>query len=61
MRSGTPGVVDLSAENVPQGWTVSFRGANRIVSSTYVDGVNDATVDLRVETPADAQAGRGEV
>ena len=57
VRSGTPGTVDLSAENVPQGWTVSFRGGNRIVSSTYADGVNDASVDLRVETPADAKAG----
>ncbi len=57
VRSGTPGTVDLSVENAPAGWTVSFRGGNRIVSSTYADGVNDATVDLRVETPADAKAG----
>jgi uncharacterized membrane protein len=57
VRSGTPGIVELSAENVPQGWTVSFRGGNRIVSSTYADGTNDATVDLRVETPPDAKAG----
>ena len=57
VRSGTPGAVDLSVENAPQGWTVSFRGGNRIVSSTYADGVNDAAVDLRVETPPDAKAG----
>ena len=57
VRSGTPGAVDLSVENAPQGWTVSFRGGNRIVSSTYADGVNDATVDLRVETPPDDKAG----
>lgn len=57
VRSGTPGTVDLSVENAPAGWTVSFRGGNRIVSSTYADGVNDATVDLRVETPPNAKAG----
>ena len=57
VRSGTPGTVDLSVENAPPGWTVSFRGGNRIVSSTYADGVSDAAVDLRVETPPDAQAG----
>ncbi|MFN8464735.1 MAG: NEW3 domain-containing protein [Caldilineaceae bacterium] len=57
VRSGTPGTVDLSVQNAPEGWAVSFRGGNRIVSSTYADGVNDATVDLRVETPADAKAG----
>ncbi len=57
VRSSTPGIVELSLPNAPQGWPLSFRGGGRIVSSVYVDGVNDAAVELRVETPADAQAG----
>ena len=36
VRSSTPGTVDLSLPNAPQGWTLSFRGGNRIVSSVYV-------------------------
>lgn len=56
VRAGTAQTVQLSLEDVPAGWNVFFRGGNRSVSAVYVDGVNDASVDLRVE-PATTAAG----
>lgn len=56
VRAGTAQTVQLSLEEVPEGWNVFFRGGNRSVSAVYVDGVNDASVDLRVE-PATTAAG----
>ncbi len=56
VRSGTPQTVQLAVENVPEGWNIFFRGGNRSVSAVFVDGVNDASVDLRVE-PSVAAAG----
>lgn len=56
VRAGTAQTVQLSLEDVPEGWNVFFRGGNRSVSAVYVDGVNDASVDLRVE-PATTAAG----
>ena len=52
IRTGAPGAVALSVENAPAEWTMTFRGGGRIVSAVYADGVNDATVDLRIEPPA---------
>lgn len=56
VRSGVAETVNLSVENAPDGWQVSFRGGSRTVSSVFVDGVNDASVDLRVE-PANVAPG----
>lgn len=49
VRAGEPQVVQLSVEDAPNGWALSFRGGNRTVSSVFVDGKNDASVDLRLE------------
>lgn len=57
VRAGTPQTVQLSLEDVPEGWNVFFRGGNRSVSAVFVDGVNDAAVDLRVEPAATAAGG----
>lgn len=56
VRAGTPQTVQLSLEDVPEGWNAFFRGGNRSVSAVFVDGMNDAAVDLRVE-PAITAAG----
>ncbi|MBW7884685.1 MAG: hypothetical protein H3C34_19005 [Caldilineaceae bacterium] len=57
LRSGSAEAVKLAVEDVPEGWTVSFRGGSRTVTAVYVDGQNDSAVDLRVEAPANAEAG----
>jgi len=57
VRAGTPQTVQLTLEDAPEGWNVFFRGGNRSVSAVFVDGVNDAAVDLRVEPAATAAGG----
>jgi uncharacterized membrane protein len=58
LRSTVPAqIVQLQALEVPTGWTVTFRGAGRIVQSVFVDTNADANVDLRVELPANVQPG----
>ena len=52
-----PQVVQLSASTVPEGWTATFRGGGQIVQAVYVETTTDATVDLRLEPPADVKAG----
>uniref|UniRef100_A0A7C1FQ74 Alpha-galactosidase NEW3 domain-containing protein n=1 Tax=Caldilinea aerophila TaxID=133453 RepID=A0A7C1FQ74_9CHLR len=56
VRAGEPQVVQLSVEDAPTGWNLFFRGGGRTVSSVFVDGKNDASVDLRLE-PAGAEPG----
>jgi uncharacterized membrane protein len=58
LRSSSPQTVSLEVQDLPQGWTATFRGGSQIVDAVYVDGVNEATVDLRLETPADVKAGK---
>ena len=47
LRAGTAQPVNLSVENAPEGWEISFRGGQRTVTSVFADGENDASVDLR--------------
>jgi uncharacterized membrane protein len=56
LQAPTAQIVRLAVQDVPEGWTASFRGANRIVESVYVQPTETATVDLRVEPPADVAA-----
>ena len=58
VQSPTPPQVDLSVNNVPDGFKTTFRGGGFIVSSVYTSG-NDASpaptdLKLRVEVPATA-------
>jgi uncharacterized membrane protein len=50
-------VVTLSAQGLPDGWTVTFRGGGNIVNSVYAEIYNDASVDMQVEPPTDVAAG----
>ncbi|MEA4907654.1 MAG: hypothetical protein GYA17_17835 [Chloroflexi bacterium] len=58
VQAGTPQTVKLDVTDLPQGWNASFRGGSKIVDAVYVDGVNNSTVDLRLEPPADLKAGK---
>ena len=57
VRTDTPQTVNLAMDNLPEGWSASFRGGNQIVDAVFVDGLSDASVDLRIELPAEAQPG----
>ncbi|MCB0098889.1 MAG: hypothetical protein KDE46_24310, partial [Caldilineaceae bacterium] len=53
----TPQIIKLETEDVPEGWTVTLRGANRIVGSAYVQPGTESSVDLKIEPPADVASG----
>ena len=55
-----PQTVQLSMEQIPDGWTASFRGGGRIVDSVYVEPGTESSVDLRLEPPTDAASGKYE-
>lgn len=57
LRAGTPQLARLEVQNLPAGWTASFRGGSRIVDAVYLDGSSDGSIDLRLEPPADLKAG----
>ncbi len=58
LRAGSSAqAVRLTVQDLPENWTASFRGKGRIVQSVFVQPEEDATVDLRVEIPTDAEAG----
>ncbi|GIV78086.1 MAG: hypothetical protein KatS3mg050_2480 [Litorilinea sp.] len=55
--TGEPQVVQLSMEELPEGWTATFRGGSRIIQAVYVEPDTDASVTLRLEPPASVEAG----
>jgi uncharacterized membrane protein len=57
LRGDTSQIVRLEVNNLPEGWTASFRGGAQIVDAVFLDGVVDASVDLRLETPDEVEAG----
>lgn len=58
LRSGaSPEVVNLDIPDLPAGWLASFRGGGRTVRAVYVEPGQEASVDLRLEPPADVDAG----
>ncbi|GAB4436018.1 MAG: NEW3 domain-containing protein [Anaerolineae bacterium] len=58
VRSGADAqIVALEVQDVPEGWDVTLRGGGRIVKSVFVRPDDEVSVDLRVEPPADVEAG----
>lgn len=58
VRSGAePQIVALEVQDVPENWTVTLRGGGRIIKSVFVRPDAEVSVDLRIEPPADVQAG----
>jgi uncharacterized membrane protein len=49
--------VDLSLEGLPDGWTASFRGGGREVSTVYADPSTPPALALDVNVPDDAADG----
>jgi uncharacterized membrane protein len=61
VRAGTPQTVWLQVNDLPQGWNASFRGGAQIVDAVYVNGKDEASIDLRLEPSADTQPGKYEL
>lgn len=61
LRSTTPQTITLELEDLPSGWAASFRGGSQIVDAVFVDGETEASVELRLETPTDVEAGAYEL
>lgn len=61
LRSTTAQTITLEVEDLPAGWVATFRGGSQIVDAVFVDGENEASVDLRLETPADVESGTYEL
>ncbi len=56
LRSGTsPQVVYLDTQNLPEGWTATFKGGGKVVRAAYVEPGDDTSLSLRVELPAEVQ------
>lgn len=55
--TSTPQIAALSVQSLPEGWTATLRGNNRLVESVYVQPDVDSTVDLRVDPPDDVTSG----
>ncbi|GIV62854.1 MAG: NEW3 domain-containing protein [Chloroflexota bacterium] len=58
LRADSPQMVNLEVVGLPDGWEASFRGGNRIVDAVYLDGETTVNVDVRIEPPANPEAGK---
>lgn len=58
LRADGPQMVNLEVVGLPDGWQASFRGGNRIVDAVYLDGETTVNVDVRIEPPANLEAGK---
>ncbi len=54
--SAEPRVVRLAAQDLPEGWTATFRGDGRVIQAATVDPKEDVAVDLSITPPQDAKA-----
>lgn len=61
LHASTAQTVQLAVQGLPDGWNATFRGSGQIVDAVYVDGVNEASVDLRLEQPDNVKAGKYEM
>ena len=58
LRAGTtPQIVRLDTQDLPDGWTATFKGGGRVIEAAYVEPENDTKVDFRVDPPKDVAAG----
>jgi uncharacterized membrane protein len=53
----SPEIIRLDMQEVPKGWTTTFRGGGRIIQAVYVEPGNDASAELRLEPPQDTSPG----
>ena len=49
--------VAMSMQQIPEGWTATFRGGSHIIESVYVGPNSSGSVDLRLDPPAGEKPG----
>ncbi|MFL7869017.1 MAG: NEW3 domain-containing protein [Anaerolineales bacterium] len=49
--------VDMSMEQMPEGWSATFRGGSHIIQSVFVAANASGSVDLRLDPPENAKPG----
>ena len=49
--------INMQMEEMPDGWSATFRGGGRIVQSVFVNANSSGSVDLRLDPPTDAKSG----
>ncbi len=57
LRAGKAQTVRLEVQNLPTGWTATFRGQGKVVHAAHVRPDADTSVELRIEPPADVSPG----
>ncbi|MFN2197153.1 MAG: NEW3 domain-containing protein [Anaerolineales bacterium] len=57
LQAGEAQTVSLGAVDLPDGWDATFRGGGQLVDAVYVDGVNESSVDLRIDPTSAAEPG----
>ena len=57
LRSSEPQTVELEMEEIPEGWTATFRGGSAIIKAVHVEPDKDASVTLKLEPPAGIAGG----
>jgi len=53
----SPQTVRLEMQEIPEGWTATFRGGGDIIHAVYVEPEKDASATLRLEPPEDVAGG----
>jgi len=57
LRSSEPQTVELEMEEIPEGWTATFRGGSAIIKAVHVEPEEDASVTLKLEPPEGIEGG----
>jgi uncharacterized membrane protein len=52
-----PQTARFELNDLPDGWTATFKGGGRVIEAAYVEPDNDTKVDLRVDAPAEVKPG----
>ena len=52
----SPQIVRSDVEDLPEGWTATFRGGGKIIRAAYVEPERDTSVNLRIELPGNVPA-----
>jgi len=52
-----PQTVEMSMEQMPEGWAATFRGGGHVIQSIFVDANSSGSVDVRLDPPENAESG----
>ncbi len=52
-----PQSVDLEIQDLPEGWTASFKGGSKIVQAVFAQPKKEVSFDLKLELPQDVKPG----